>query len=245
MTRRHLRFESIDRGQGDAARWFRLDVHSGGSREPVSGSAWYRFEAAPDYAGVRMWRYDPPSSSGDATVSRPFDNCRFLWRKLAGGVRGEFEGGRCPTESGWREEEWVLDEAGLTRRVRLFDSEGQLTQGRPDGVAESFSRVHSYECFVAIELANGERFVKNPFTMHDGGDVWRFDPEGQEPPRYWLMLRNSLWPSRSGRNFLPLLHLDVFEVGQEAPIGAGWAEPKSDRVGFNFVGGSARCKREQ
>lgn len=245
MTRRHLVVTELERKEESGARWFRLDVHRGGSREPISGSAWYRFEAAEDFAGVQMWRHGAaPSGSAGQNVTAPFDRCRFIWRQLAAGVRGEFEGGRCRTDAGWREEEWVLDGAGLSRRVRVFDTRGRLLEGRADGVAERFSRAHSYECFVALERPNGERFVKNPFTMHDGGDVWRFDPEGQEPPRYWLMLRNSLWPSRSGRNFLPLLHLDVFEEGREMPIGAGWAEPKSDRIGFNFIGGSARCKRQ-
>lgn len=242
QTRRHLTIARQDTAE-DTATWFDVVNYPAGSRESAGESVRWRFAAAEDLAGLRMWRYQ---RTGDGwQVDNRYERCRFLWRKLADGALGEWENGRCRDKETWSESRWIVDSGGLAIRERQFAADGELKAGRSDGLAERLSRTTRFECFVAMEREGQPPYVQNPVLMHDGGDVWTFDPADREPAGYALTLRKAMWPSRSGRNFLPLLFLDLSDTASGKSIGAGWAEPSSDRIGFNFSGGSARCKQAQ
>ena len=112
---------------------------------------------------------------------------------------------------------------------------GAWLDGRLDEVPLRFTRVKWYQCFINIEHLDGKgRTTVNPFTMHDGGDVYTFRTEETPPRTIDVLLRRSMWTSRSGNNFVPLLHMWVYADGnKDAPLASSWADSSSGRVGWD------------
>ena len=132
------------------------------------------------------------------------------------------------------EELWILD--------RAHDGSGGWVTGRPDGFPLKYYKVRDFECYLAMELGDGERLVENPFFLHDRGDEAVFMTGVEEPAKARVVLRRSMWPSRSGRNFVQLLRIVVYLDDSAEPAGLGWATPESGRVGFGTGRLQARCK---
>ena len=121
----------------------------------------------------------------------------------------------------------------------------RFTRGRADEVPLRLKKVRWFECFISIIHGGGEtRTSINPFTMHDGGDVYTLATEEPEPRKIDGLLRRSMWTSRSGRNFVPLLQIWVYENGdREHPLASSWSDADSGRVGWDARGiGGDRCK---
>ena len=135
-----------------------------------------------------------------------------------------------------KEELWILD--------RARDHTGWVT-GRADGFPLKYYRVRSFECYVALELGNDTRFVENPFFLHDRGDQAVFSTGATKPSTVRVVLRRSMWPSRSGRNFVELLRIVLYLDDSTEPSGLGWATPESSRVGFGTGAAQARCKLQE
>ncbi len=220
----HLVIESEkDSDLGDAV--FR--VTQSNRADPSTGEQQYLLAFSVDEAmrAVSMARF-----GGDG---EPENGCSVYWRQGPGHVYGTSSDNSCDGTSGRQElkltagEFWELDEA------------------REDDVPLRLMKVRWYDCFALVHHdVAGELTMKNPFTLHDGGDVFEFDTEEQTPRKIEVLLRRSMWTSRSGNNFVPLLQLNVFENGvRDEPIANAWSAADSGRVGFAAGGvGSARCK---
>ena len=174
-------------------------------------------------------RQDTRGSDGDSP-------CPVWWQRGAGGIIGlsaEEDSADCALASA--DVEWQLAEDSLVRTGGEGDSR-HLAR---------FSKVRWYECFALLQKPDGSGItMQNPFTLHDGGDVYRFTTDEAEPRQIEVLLRRSMWPSRSGNNFVPLLQLNVYENGDfETPLANAWSAADSGRVGFAARDvGSARCK---
>lgn len=132
------------------------------------------------------------------------------------------------------------------RELRLTDEEfWELDESRKDEIPLRYTKVRFYECFALVHHAGGDGMtIKNPFMMHDGGDLFSFETDEAEPRTIEVLLRRSMWTSRSGNNFVPLLQIYVFENGErDSPLANAWSAAESGRVGFAARGlASARCK---
>jgi len=181
-------------------------------------------------------------------------NCDFRWRRHGKQIVGVLNDGECTMVSKntgqqmtW-DAEWVLNEEELWIHDNGYYEDGSMIAGRPDKTHLRLYKVREHECFIALTTDQGEPQVINGFTMHDRGDQFAFMTEDTEPRAMYLDFMRSLWPSRSGRNFVDLARLTLYEGEpdddeEDIVVGNAWAEPASDRVGFGGVMGSARCKR--
>ena len=120
-----------------------------------------------------------------------------------------------------------------------------LARGRVDEAPLRLKKVRWYECFINIIHTDGETNTHiNPFTMHDGGGVHTFETGETAPRKIDVLLRRSMWTSRSGRNFVPLLKIWIYENDdREYPLASSWSDAGSGRVGWDAreIGGG-RCK---
>jgi hypothetical protein len=86
----------------------------------------------------------------------------------------------------------------------------------------------------------------SPFTVHDGGGQYFFETTEAKPRQIEVFLLRSMWTSRSGNNFVPLLRMVVYENGQrgeEDALAGGWSTADSGRIAWFARGiGMARCK---
>ena len=181
-------------------------------------------------------------------------NCDFRWRRHGRQLVGVLEDGECTMTSKntgqlmtWKAE-WVLNDEELWIHDNGYYEDGSLIAGRPDKTHLRLYKVREHECFVSLMTDKNEPQVINGFTMHDRGDQFTFMTEDIEPRMLYLDFMRSLWPSRSGRNFVDLARLTLYEGDPEddepdVVLGNAWSQPMSDRVGFGGVMGSARCKR--
>ncbi len=116
---------------------------------------------------------------------------------------------------------------------------------RNDEVPLRLTKVRYYECFALVHHRDDSgTTLRNPFRLHDGDGVYTFVTEEAEPRTIEVLLRRSMWTSRSGKNFVPLLQLYVYENGdRDEPFANAWSTADSGRVGFAARGSlSARCK---
>jgi len=128
----------------------------------------------------------------------------------------------------------------------------ELWVERPgEAVMIELGRASDFDCFVAVEEADGRAFARTGLKVHDRGGTVRLTTEGVTPRTLELTLRRGMWPSNSGNNLVELLTLYLQEVGAADVIGTGWATPDSPRVGFGTGGQkaagdravNARCKK--
>jgi len=170
---------------------------------------------------VAMRRYD---SDGQPTGSAP-----VLWRRGPEHVYGTLSQG-----------------SDGVANFRLTNEELSYDNGsRSDEVPVRLTKLRYYECFALVQHADGDGFtIRNPFTLHDGDGVFVFATEEAQPRKFEVLLRRSMWTSRSGNNFVPLLQLYLYENGdREDPFANAWSTADSGRVGFATRGAaSARCK---
>ncbi|MEZ5514695.1 MAG: hypothetical protein R3F58_12570 [Steroidobacteraceae bacterium] len=180
----------------------------------------------------------PADATGAATSAA--GNCSIHWTREAAIFRGTRAAG-CARSAG----------TGLASRGKLLLSADELwVDDSAAPVASTLLKAASYDCFVAVRLANGKPHAMTGLTLHDrGGSIALVTPE--EPARQLtLILRRGLWPSNSGNNFTQLLSVYLYEAGKANTLANGWTAGHADRVGFGvgdeLPGGqqaSARCKK--
>ncbi len=253
----HLNIKPLDgTGLGDTV--FLVNTIDRAAREEPERWSLLVFSIDQDMRAVRMSNYDLPAlaaQGGDAQIiadaARPVaEKCPVYWRQGPGHIYGALQNAWCDLAGANPEQalrsDWILseDELFIYQAVRAVGS-GEFTQGRMDEVPLRFTKVKWYECFINIIHGDGEgRTTINPFTMHDGGDIYTFQTEETPPRTIDVLLRRSMWTSRSGNNFVPLLQIWVYADGnREAPLASSWADAGSGRVGWDahHVGGG-RCK---
>ena len=216
----HIEVETeVNSDLGDAV--FRVTTSNRGdpNKEPQTRLLAFAIDEA--NRAVRMTRYD--------TQGVPVEADDVLWRRGADHVYGTLP----------RDAEGRAD-FRLTGEELWYDN-GQ----REDEIPLRFTKVRYYECFALIQHADGDGMtLRNPFRLHDGDGVYAFMTEEDAPRKIEILLRRSMWTSRSGNNFVPLLQLYVYENGDRAePFANAWSTADSGRVGFAARGSlSARCK---
>ena len=174
-------------------------------------------------------------------------DCPLTWNRDIDQLRGSFAE-RCRVTPPGRadavnvEVRWSLSKDELWILDRAQDDRGDWVTGRPDGFPLKYYKVRQFECYVALELGGDKRFVENPFFLHDRGDQAVFSTGAAKPASVRVVLRRSMWPSRSGRNFVELLRIVLYLDDATEPSGLGWATPESSRVGFGTGAAQARCK---
>lgn len=216
----HLEIESVDGTDlGDSV--YRVTTSRRDTPDEPGKTRLLSFSIDEQNRAVSMTRYD---ESGTATGATP-----VLWRRGPDHVYGS-----------------LPRSADGNVEFRLTDGELYYDNGqRNDEVPLRLTRVRDYECFALIHHANGDGYtIQNPFTLHDGDGTYRFETEEETPRTFEILLRRSMWTSRSGNNFVPLLQLYLYEDGDRSePFANAWSAAESGRVGFAARGaGSARCK---
>lgn len=185
--------------------------------------------------------------------------CTLYWRVLGDQLRGQTEAGECQVAASQGKpaltysREWLLNQDELWINVAARSASGKLVEGRADQTHWRLGKARSFECFYAYRPGGGAApNVQNGIRMHDRGDVYQFklgDGEGSRDA--FIMLIRGMWPSNSGRNYLDLLRLQVFEGRpKDEPdalklIGTSIGSVATDRVGFASQSLSARCKLAQ
>lgn len=211
----------------------------------------WRFMVDADLRGVRMqrfaiddisiWQVEGAIVSEEAPIP-----CEHVWFQGQGSVYGKPAGEACDAEA----YEFVLSPDGLWV-LNTGLSDGRLAPAQPGKIHFKLFRAKSMECFVNILHAGQPsdagiegRTLINPIYMHDRGDTYEFETTEPTPRKFILKLRRSMWPSRSGRNFVPMLILYLYRdrIAQDAIAGSAWASANSDRVAFDAGGIGARCK---
>jgi hypothetical protein len=253
----HLNIEPLDGiDLGDAV--FLVNTTERGGTEKPERWNLLAFAVDEGMRAVRMSNYDLPAlaaQSGDARImaaaARPVaGNCPVYWRQGPGHIYGAVQNAWCARPGAKPEQQlrsdWTLteDELFVYQAVRAAGS-GEFVQGRVDEVPLRFTKVKWYECFINITHRDGAgRTTINPFTMHDGGDIYTFQTDETPARTIDVLLRRSMWTSRSGNNFVPLLQIWVYADGNRAaPLASSWSDAGSGRVGWDahHVGGG-RCK---
>lgn len=211
----------------------------------------WRFSVDADLRGVRMRRFaidDVPLWHSDLTQmpdGAPI-LCDHVWFEGQGSTYAEPIGEGCDTEA----YNFLLSEEGLWV-LNNSTTGGRLAPVQTDRIHTKLFRARRMECFVNI-LHMGQpadaglegRTLINPILLHDRGDTYEFQTAEEKPRKFILKLRRSMWPSRSGRNFVPMLILYLYKdrVADDAIAGSAWAAASSDRVAFDAGGIGARCK---
>ncbi len=255
----HIDVSKMENGESESVQ-FLVTMQDRANPSAPMQHAVFAFRVDETMRAVRLDRYrvPPEDMDGDqlrAGAIKTDDElatipCPVYWRQGPGYVYGAMDGTWCAMDSDYGpvfvrgdyhltpDEYWMLaatrDETNTT-----------LVRGRADEVPLRLKKVRWYECFISILHGNGEtRTSINPFTMHDGGDVYTLMTEEAEPRKIDVLLRRSMWTSRSGRNFVPLLQIWVYENGdREHPLASSWSDASSGRVGWDARGiGGGRCK---
>ena len=181
--------------------------------------------------------------------------CDILWRLHGTQLLGRTEPGTCTTVMtrsntdavfNW---EWLLNDEELWITFDGRDPSGKLIMGRPDQTHWRLGKARNFECFLTYRPKGGEPQVHNGFIMHDRGDLHRLElTEGKKTKPVFIELIRGLWPSNSGRNYLDLLRMQVYEgKPEDAPetwklIGNATGSAETDRAGFTTQDLSGRCK---
>jgi hypothetical protein len=188
----------------------------------------------------------PPAVQASVQIEQSTINqCPLLWKREIDQLRGQNDascldkqwGARQSAMAGttWslsKDELWILEQDGSPRQSVEHAGDFSLR----------YFKTRNFECYLAIELGDDQRLVENPFFLHDRGDQAVFPTGASEPAQARVVLRRSMWPSRSGRNFVELLRVVLFFDDSDIPAGMGWATPESGRVGFGTERAQARCK---
>ena len=216
----HIEVETVvDSDLGDAV--FRVTTSDRGDPGKEAKARLVAFSIDEASRAVRMTRLDRSGA--------PLESDDVLWRRGADHVYGTLPRGA----DGRADFRLTADE--------LWYDNGQ----RSDEVPLRFTKVRYYECFALVHHRDGSgTTLRNPFRLHDGDGVYAFTTDEADPRTIEILLRRSLWTSRSGKNFVPLLQLYVYENGdRDEPFANAWSTADSGRVGFAARGAlSARCK---
>ncbi len=254
-SRHFLRIQPAEaRKVGNVA--FLTEWHGGGKMAPMLRRETWDFSVDEKTRGVKMLRYlmpvadtggtktsESPISSSSTSVPHP---CEFTWFRGQGHVYASSTGDQCKN-GGYsatlgQEGLWILNHG---------ETDAPLIDVREDNIHTKFFRASEMECFINI-VHQGQpasvglegRTLLNPIFLHDRGDEFVFETQESLPRTFVLKLRKSMWPSRSGRNFVPMLMLWLYrdQVSSETVEGSSWAAADSSRVAFDARGVGARCK---
>ncbi len=184
--------------------------------------------------------------AGDGHVelrgSAAADGCRISWRRRAGVFTADVPDG-CRSGAG--------ADALLQPGARLWVATDELWREAPGAPRPlQLLRATEFDCFVAIRRRDGVPQALTGLRLHDRGGTLTLRTDEQPTRALTLLLRHGLWPSVSGKNFVPLMNLYLYEEPGRRMLGNGWATPESGRVGFGVGDGqsegqsaSARCTR--
>ena len=181
--------------------------------------------------------------------------CDIFWRLNGQQMLGRTDPGTChatlerlkvDATFNW---EWLLNEEELWITFDGRDASGQLVMGRPDQTHWRLGKARTFECFLSYRPQQGAPQVNNGFLMHDRGGIYRTAlKKGNVDQPVFIELIRGMWPSNSGRNYLDLLRMQVYEGRPEdAPatwklIGNATGSAETDRAGFTSQDLSGRCK---
>ncbi len=181
--------------------------------------------------------------------------CDILWRLSGRQVLGRTEPGTCNAHLSrlqtdatfnW---EWLLNDEELWITFDGRDLTGKLVMGRPDQTHWRLGKARNFECFLTYRPKGGEAQVNNGFIMHDRGGIYRTAlQKGKASQPVFIELIRGMWPSNSGRNYLDLLRMQVYEGKPEDDpktwklIGNATGSAQTDRAGFTSQDLSGRCK---
>lgn len=233
----------------DGAVAFTTEWRSGDKRAPVIRRERWVFVVSEMARAVIMRRHDLGTGGGLSVESEDSGTpipCSFAWLQGQSNLFAKAVGAEC---SGLQYE-LLLDQDSFWI-LNLGATENPLVRPRNDGIHTKLYRTKLMECFVNI-LHEGQPFnaglegrtLINPIQMHDRGDTYSFETHEENPRKFVLMLRKAMWPSRSGRNFAPMLMLWLYrdKISPETLEGSAWAAADSTRVAFDARGVGARCK---
>jgi len=193
-------------------------------------------------------------AAGELIPARGAAGCDILWRLHGSQLRGRTDPGACATTLtrlqtqatfNW---EWLLNDDELWITFDGRDLSGKLVMGRADQTHWRLGKAKHYECFLTYRPAIGEPQVNNGFMMHDRGDIHRLElKDGKKTRPIFIELIRGMWPSNSGRNYLELLRMQVYDgtpeaVSDDSLIGNATGSAATDRVGFTSQNLSGRCK---
>ena len=183
--------------------------------------------------------------------------CDLLFRLRGIQLVGETEPGVCSSVSVetktrlvW-EWEWTLNAEELWISFAGRDANGKIASGRPDQTPWRLGKARDMECFISYRPdPKGPAQGQNGFTMHDRGDVTLFDfkDEHGAPKPMMMTLTRGMWPSNSGRNYVDLLRLEVYEGTPATPVAgrqfvaSSHGSATTDRVAFALPTITGRCK---
>lgn len=221
---------------------------------------------------VRMWprRFKDPArfrdhagdpaafnglSDADLLPAQGAAGCEILWRlnvhqlrgtTVPGACSGAVAAGRPSLQWEW---EYLLDAEELWINFAGRDSTGRIAFGRADQTHWRLGKARDFECFLVYRPGQGEEQGDKRFHLNDRGEVRRFElKDGRGSRPVFMTLIRGMWPSNSGRNYLDLLRLQVYEGRpEEAPgtwksIGNSIGSAATDRVGFATPTLTGRCK---
>lgn len=228
---------------------FMTEWHLGDKHAPIIRQERWSFEVSEAARAVVMRRY-LLGAEGDLTAESETSGtllpCSLVWLQGQSNLFAKAASSECSGP----QHEFLLDQDSLWV-LNLGANEHPLVRPRRDGIHTKLFRANMMECFVNI-LHDGQpynaglegRTLINPIQMHDRGDTYSFETKEETPRQFVLMLRKAMWPSRSGRNFAPMLMLWLYrdQISPETLEGSAWAAAESTRVAFDARGVGARCK---
>lgn len=222
---------------------------SGDKHAPVTRRERWSFAVSEAARAVIMRRHNLGTDddlTAESQTSGTQLPCSLVWLQGQSNLFAKAVGADCSGPG----HELLLDQDGLWI-LNLGADEHPLVRSRHDGIHTKLYRTNMMECFVNV-LHEGQpynaglegRTLINPIQMHDRGDTYSFETNEEKPRKFILMLRKAMWPSRSGRNFAPMLMLWLYrdKISPESLEGSAWAAADSTRVAFDARGVGARCK---
>ena len=264
----HLEIEAVsDTGLGDAVYLVISQDRAAVEQAPILKLL--AFSVDEPMRAVRMEAYDLPAgtvANGDsgaaiaATAVITDKGCPMYWRQGPGYVYGAMQGGWCGAEKSdpavlLRVDMSLTPDEFWIYRVSKDAGSGKFLDGRQDEVPLRFKKAMMYECFVTIRHRSNkvtkssyqesdEVTIINPFFINDGGGQFFFETNEPTPRKIEVFLRRSMWTSRSGQNFLPMLLLLVYADGdQSVPLATSWARADGGLVGWGTPSvGNGGCK---
>jgi hypothetical protein len=193
-------------------------------------------------------------SASELIPAKGAAGCDILWRLHGTQLLGRTDPGTCnatltrlQTEAAFSWE-WLLNDEELWITFDGRDPTGKLVMGRADQTHWRLGKARNYECFLSYRPAKGEPQVHNGFIMHDRGDIHRIElKDGKKARPVFIELIRGMWPSNSGRNYLELVRMQVYDgtpeaFSEDSLIGNATGSGETDRVGFTAQDLSGRCK---
>lgn len=255
--------EAIGIGLAEAV--FLAEWHDGDKSSPVARRELLGFSVDEKRGAVRMKRFpisdldfEAPAGIGAAKVSAILkqstfgaeDPCPSLWFRGQSDVYAVPEISACSSDT-LVSTNMTLGTEGLWQLKVVRVPGGKFAVDREDGIHTKLYRTNILECFINIvheglptSVGLEGRSLINPILMHDRGDTFEFQTKEESPRTFILLARKAMWPSRSGRNFVPMFMLWLYrdQISPDSIEGSAWASADSKRVAFDARGVGARCK---